>query len=92
MSHPYCTSWLADEATRRAANPALSSHHRSCIRDNKEPFAHKAWRKEPYEPRPYMELRDYAITSNVQAEVSLQLAGLVAWGRTEGRDGGRGPA
>jgi hypothetical protein len=36
---------------------------------NKEPFAHKDWRKEPYEPRPYVELRDYAITSNVPAEV-----------------------
>jgi hypothetical protein len=63
-----------------AATTATTTHPPlSCIVANKEPFAHKAWRKEPYEPRPYKELRDYAITSNVPAEVRLcmRLAGLV---------------
>lgn len=40
-----------------------------CIIENKEPFAHKDWRREPYEPRPYTPLTEYAITTNVPAEV-----------------------
>jgi hypothetical protein len=71
-----------DHAGRAAA--ATPPHHHSntlahgcsCILSNKEPFAHKDWRKEPYEPRPYVELQNYAITSNVPAEVRL---GLCTW-------------
>lgn len=40
-----------------------------CIIENKEPFAHKEWRREPYDPRPYTPLTEYAITSKVASEV-----------------------
>eukprot|EP00879_Flechtneria_rotunda_P022236 GHRR01023462.1.p1 GENE.GHRR01023462.1~~GHRR01023462.1.p1 ORF type:complete len:491 (+),score=218.62 GHRR01023462.1:103-1575(+) len=47
----------------------LTPMHACCrsIVENKEPFAHKDWRKEPYEPRPYVEITSYAITTNVKS-------------------------
>jgi hypothetical protein len=47
-----------------------------CIIENKEPFAHKEWRREPFDPRPYTPLTEYAITTNVPAEVSRAPSGL----------------
>jgi len=37
--------------------------------ENKEPFAHKQWCKQPFQPRPYVVLSDFAITTNVPQEV-----------------------
>jgi hypothetical protein len=56
-------------APRRAA-PRRASHCR-CILANREPFAHKEWRKTPFTPRPYTLLTDYAITTNVPLEVCI---------------------
>ncbi len=42
-----------------------------CILDNREPFAHKTWRRAPYEPRPYERLHNYANTTNVPSEVMM---------------------
>jgi len=48
--------------------PYLHASYR-CIVENKEPFAHKEWRKQPFEPRSYVVLSDFAITTNVAQEV-----------------------
>eukprot|EP00883_Tetradesmus_obliquus_P002426 jgi/Sobl393_1/12606/SZX60780.1 len=85
---------LADSAEQLLAEAGLIPDTRThmsgkplphCITANKEPFAHKAWRKTPYEPRPYVELRDYAITSNVPAE-----ARALRWKLTTRRRDGAG--
>eukprot|EP00879_Flechtneria_rotunda_P026929 GHRR01028776.1.p1 GENE.GHRR01028776.1~~GHRR01028776.1.p1 ORF type:complete len:515 (+),score=202.90 GHRR01028776.1:137-1681(+) len=60
--------WPDKAAAQKSKAAKYKSLPRSIV-ENKEPFAHKDWRKEPYEPRPYVEITSYAITTNVKSEV-----------------------